>query len=299
MRQCGATLLRRFGTPNLLDVPQREVQELGRRVVVRDVPPRLERFAQLAIQALDGVRRVEHAADRHGIGERRAGTRLAGRLIDRPQQRRERLAVDITHVVQALAHEVHHTRVDRRLREGGVQRLGEARGAVDERDEYVGDPVALQLAEDAVPEGDPRSLRAPDLTRSLYFGIISDHVAPFYACAEPIVTKLQTNLNLLEAAVAKRARDFVLRQDHAGHWYYEDVRTGTTSSATDKQTATMGMQLEIGMATSQERSLMITQLGLAGVDAGQVATSVKTIAELKKTTELYATATSVGSPKEA
>lgn len=71
MRQRGTPLLRGFGMSGLLDVPQREIQELGRRLVVREVPPGLERLAELAVQALVGIRRVDDPTHGERIREGR------------------------------------------------------------------------------------------------------------------------------------------------------------------------------------------------------------------------------------
>lgn len=136
----------------------------------------------------------------------------------------------------------------------------------------------------------PRS--AADLTHSVYFTLMTQHVAPFLDYAEPIVTTLRDNIAALQAAVDQRARDFVLKQDSSGRWYYEDVRTHVTSAPTDQATATVGMQLQVGMATTQETSEQETRLGLVGIDHDQVKTSAQTIEELKKTRDLYKLTTS-------
>ncbi len=114
------------------DVAQRQPDQLGGRIVAGEMPARLDDLAQLAMQALDGVGGVDHAAHRrrereeldhtvprpapashHGgvlLAPRSLlelvqgqGSRLgAGRGINRPECRGQQLAVLPARVVQAV-----------------------------------------------------------------------------------------------------------------------------------------------------------------------------------------------------
>jgi hypothetical protein len=172
----------RCSSPVGRDVAQRQPQQLGGGIVTGKVPTRLDDLAQPAVQTLDGVARVDHAAHRRAEGKERnhavpgpapgrhdggellsPGSGLQGielgrcRLrtgcrIDRLQGCGQRLAVLPTRKVQAFADQVHDAGLQRSGREHRRQRLGNALEAVGDGDYDVGHAACLEVVEHLHPE---------------------------------------------------------------------------------------------------------------------------------------------------
>ena len=168
-------------------------------VVVGEVSAGLDRLADLHVQALDGVGGVDDAADLVREGEEgddpvpgslpdgeRGRARLAvaqafvelvehlaggigvGRRVDAPQLRGAALALPPGEIAQRLADEMDDAGLVDRLREDGVDRLGEAGQAVGADEEHVLDAAVAQLGQTLVQKRAPSvfSIQRPRQSRS-------------------------------------------------------------------------------------------------------------------------------------
>src|SRR5215210_7089407 len=169
----------------------RQVDQFGRGLLVGEVPAGLDRLADLAVQALDRVGGVDRAAQLFGQrqerdhvlpgvapGPDRGWVALApfglealelderlvgvGGVVDRAQRGGDLLEVAVVDVAHARADLVDDAGLHPGLREGRLDRLGEALEAVDAADQDVLDAAAAEVVEHGQPELRALGLLPPD-----------------------------------------------------------------------------------------------------------------------------------------
>ena len=158
-----------------------EVDELSGGLLVGEVSFGLDRFPQLPVQGLNRIRRVDHATDFGGKGEKRdhvlpcvqprlgdhrkplspfliEALELLGsgvgvdRVVDRLEVPGDLLALAARHVLQAVADQMNNTRLHDGLGEDRLDRLREPLQAVDAADQDVLHAALLEIGEDLHPE---------------------------------------------------------------------------------------------------------------------------------------------------
>src|ERR1700722_9764122 len=176
--------------PARLGVVDREVYQFRRGLFVWEAAAGFDAFADLAVEALDAVRRVDRSAQvcgqREGRGDvlpfrapRRGdhGVLLAPSLveaikgelggfrvprrIDRPEAGGDGFAVAVRDVAHPGTDLVNDARLDPGLREDSLDRLGEPFEAVDAADQDVFDAALVEIVEDGQPEFRALALAPP------------------------------------------------------------------------------------------------------------------------------------------
>lgn len=182
-----------FGGTLFPFLPQRakhQIWEFGRGGVAGEVAAGAEGFAEIAVEALDGVGRVEHAPDLQRIEQARSeplpralpdgsdlrnaraplrlqvrqhgqGSGFTRGLVDRAQIRRDGLPLLPAFILEALPREVDEILMHDRLQKDSREGVGQAHQAVHLRDQDVLHAAGLELAAHAMPEAHSHRLRDP------------------------------------------------------------------------------------------------------------------------------------------
>jgi len=167
------------------DIAQRQPDQLAGRVVGGKVAARLDDLAQLRVHALDRVRGVDHPPHRRREREERDHVRPcpapggdhgreflaprpgrevielglgrlgAGRRVDGPDRRGQGLSLLPAGVIEAIAHQVHDARLQRRFGIDHGQGFGHSFQSVGDRDQDVGHAPCPQVVEHLHPELGP------------------------------------------------------------------------------------------------------------------------------------------------
>jgi integrase len=175
-----AYLRARFGNKDLIAVCYSN--ELGGRLVIGEMPPRLENLAQAGVHALNGIGGVNHPAHLGREGKERnhlvpdpapggghSGEFLAPRAalkriefcqgglgtgggIDRLDGRSQGLAILPIGIVQAVAYQMHDAGLQRGLGVHHLQGFAHAFEAVCDRNEDIVAATGLHVVEDFHPE---------------------------------------------------------------------------------------------------------------------------------------------------
>jgi hypothetical protein len=164
-----------------LQAVQAQIEQLGRRIVAREAPPRPDRPPELGVQSLDGIRRVDdpsylfrkdkkrdHLAPRPapalaygGIalppfaslegGERFLGSLGIEGAVNALQGAGQRLAMLSGDEVHRVPEQVHDAGLDDRFGEHGCDRIGEAFEAIDDGQHEILHAPVLELVHPGSP----------------------------------------------------------------------------------------------------------------------------------------------------